>query len=54
MYWELKYQHGELRAQLQARAGGSEPGAGQASRKPPTPAGTGPSEGFVPLTSLRR
>ena len=45
MYWELKYQHGELRAQVQRLTGGPPvPPAGE-------PAGT-PNESFVPLTSL--
>ena len=48
MYWELKYQHGELRAQLQRPAGG-EPGAAAT----PTPRSQ-PTEAFVPITSLRR
>jgi hypothetical protein len=53
MYWELKYQHGELRAQLQqqTRPGESAPSAGQAPR--PT-TDTAAREAFVPLTSLRR
>ena len=46
MYWELKYQHGELRAQLQRRSGGeADAAAAPASR---------PVDAFVPLTSLRR
>jgi hypothetical protein len=48
MYWELKYQHGELRAQLQRPAAG-EPGAAVT----PAPRSQ-PTEAFVPLTSLRR
>ena len=48
MYWELKYQHGELRAQLQ-RPAGSE----GAAAAPPTPR-TQPTDAFVPITSLRR
>ena len=47
MYWELKYQHGELRARLQRTQGG-EPDV------PATPAPQRPADGFVPLTSLRR
>jgi hypothetical protein len=49
MYWELKYQQGELRAQLQ-RAGGATPLATPPSPAPPTPAGNT----FIPLTSLKR
>jgi hypothetical protein len=46
LYWELRYQHGELRAQLQRRA---EAGAA------PTPAPPAPAtEVFVPLASLKR
>lgn len=48
MYWELKYQHGELRAQLQ-RSSGDEPAAAAT----PTPRSQ-PADAFVPLTSLRR
>jgi len=46
MYWELKYQHLELRKQVERMSGG-EP----AAPPPPKPA---PNESFVPLTSLRR
>ena len=45
MYWELKYQHGELRRELQQRTGDV----------PPTPAEPRrPSDAFVPLASLKR
>jgi hypothetical protein len=48
MYWELKYQHGELRVQLQ-RPAGEAPRATQPAADP------GPSSpGFVPLSSLKR
>ena len=48
MYWELKFQHGELRVQLRQLTG--------ESAAPPAPAaGPGqPAEAFVPLTSLKR
>jgi hypothetical protein len=46
MYWELRYQHGELRTKLQ-RLAGDEPPAAQASD-------ARPSDGFVPLSSLKR
>ena len=48
MYWELKYQQGELRVRVQ-RMAGEQP-------SPPSPAGAGqpPGESFVPLTSLKR
>jgi hypothetical protein len=48
MYWELKYQHGELRAQLQ-RPVGSEASA----TATPTPRSQ-PTDAFVPIASLRR
>ena len=47
MYWELKYQHGELRVQVRRIAGDPPPAATPA---PPGP----PVDGFVPLTSLKR
>jgi hypothetical protein len=48
MYWELKYQHGELRVQLQ-RAAGELP-APQPPASPDAPAGGA----FIPLASLKR
>lgn len=48
MYWELKYQHLELRKQFE-RIHGVDPAAAPAPT-PPTP----PKESFVPLESLRR
>ena len=48
MYWELKYQHGELRVQLQ-RATGEAP----AAAAPAAPAAR-PTDSFIPLTSLKR
>ena len=51
MYWELKYQHLELRKQVE-RIPGAEPPA--ASSDPAAPAPGSPSQSFVPLTSLRR
>jgi hypothetical protein len=47
MYWELKYQHLELRKQIERIPGAEAP-------KAPTPAPPPPKESFVPLTSLRR
>ena len=44
-YWELKYQNGELRVQLQQLTGESPPQA-------PTPAQG--RDSFVPLASLKR
>jgi len=48
MYWELKYQHGELRVRVQRSIGDAPPPVGQAS-DPDKPADV-----FVPLSSLRR
>jgi uncharacterized protein YjiS (DUF1127 family) len=48
MYWELKYQHGELRVRLQ---GG--PGSAPSSEASPAPA-TSPGSSFIPLTALKR
>ena len=47
MYWELKYQYSELRAQLERPAGGAAPETPTAAERPP-------ADGFVPLTSIRR
>jgi hypothetical protein len=47
MYWELKYQHGELRVRLQ-RDAASAPSPDEVL--PPPPAG----DAFIPLTSLKR
>ena len=49
MYWELKYQHGELRVKVQ-RLGGEQPQAADASDA----VAPGPPPGFVPLSSLKR
>ena len=46
MYWELKYQHGELRAQVQQITGGGSPAL---PHDPPVRAGA-----FIPLASLKR
>jgi hypothetical protein len=51
MHWELKYQHLELRKQVD-RIAGAEPPAVATSAPPPPP--SSPKESFVPLTSLRR
>ena len=48
MYWELKYQHGELRVQLQ-RATGELP-APDAAPAPTAQA----TDSFIPLASLKR
>jgi hypothetical protein len=47
MYWELKYQHGELRAQLQRDAGANPPSV--LPHDPPVQA-----DAFIPLASLKR
>jgi hypothetical protein len=47
MHWELKYQHLELRKQVD-RIPGAEPPTVATPAPPP------PKESFVPLTSLRR
>lgn len=47
MYWELKYQQGELRARVQ-RIDGEMP-ASSPSPSPPEPQ----PDGFVPLSSLK-
>ena len=47
MYWELKYQHGELRAQLQRDAGATP--ASVLPHDPPVQA-----DAFIPLASLKR
>lgn len=48
-YWELKYQNGELRLQIQRLAGDASP----ASAAPSTAARSA-KDSFVPLTSLKR
>ena len=49
MYWELKYQQGELRVRMQ-RVSDEAP----ASPPPQAAAPEQPAAGFVPLSSLRR
>jgi hypothetical protein len=53
MYWELKYQHGELRVQLQrlTSSGGTPPGSDAGPVEPPA---ARPTDGFIPLSSLKR
>jgi hypothetical protein len=55
MYWELKYQHGELRVQLQRLTSPAAAGAGtpQDAGSADAPA-TRPKDGFIPLSSLKR
>jgi hypothetical protein len=45
MYWELKYQHGELRQQLLRATGEATPPAAPVTR---------PTEAIIPLSSLKR
>ena len=47
-YWGLRYQQGELRAQLQAAGLPAKPSDAQ-----PAPS-RGPAEAFVPLSSVKR
>jgi hypothetical protein len=50
MYWELKYQHGELKNQVERMPGADAArSAGQAAAPP-----SRPPDGFIPLKSLRR
>ena len=55
MYWELKYQHGELRVQLQRLTSPAGQGPGTAADQAPVdvPAAR-PTDGFIPLSSLKR
>ena len=48
MYWELRFQHGELRVQVERLTGGGP----QAPSAPDVAAA--PGESFVPLASLKR
>ena len=47
LYWELKYLNGELRVQLQRMTSDT-------PQAPPATPTRPPTEGFVPLTSLKR
>ena len=49
MYWELKYQNGELRVRLEQLTGSAFPPSPQSSTVPERP-----KEAFVPLASLKR
>jgi hypothetical protein len=48
-YWELRYEVGELRVQIERRTGSEASAPGQ-----PAKAQTAGGEGFVPLASLKR
>lgn len=52
MYWDLKYQHGELRVRMQRLTGEAPapPPQSEAQALAPGP----PGEAFVPLSSLKR
>jgi hypothetical protein len=55
MYWELKYQYGELRNVVLGGAAQPMPGADPSAAKDPAAAPpVRPPDGFVPLKSLRR
>jgi hypothetical protein len=62
LYWELKYQHGELRGQVQrlgrpdsAGSHGTDlHGAGLESAPTTDGAAARPTDGFIPLSSLKR
>ena len=55
MYWELKYQHGELRNAVLGNAAQRMPGAETpAPHDPAVAPPVRPPDGFVPLKSLRR
>jgi hypothetical protein len=47
MYWELKYQHGELRAQVQQLTG-------KTASPVPVPVPPPQADAFIPLASVRR
>jgi hypothetical protein len=47
-YWELKYQNGELRLQIQRLGGDTSPASAAPSTTPTA------KDSFVPLTSLKR
>jgi hypothetical protein len=46
-YWDLRYQHGQLRADVKRLAPEGEPAA-------PDPAAEAPPQTFIPLSSLKR
>lgn len=48
MYWELRYQHGELRVRMQRMTGEAPPAS------PSAPESGAAGESFVPLSSLKR
>jgi hypothetical protein len=55
MYWELKFQHGELRVQLRQLTGASAaPGTGESAAQAAPPSPAPPTEHFVPLSAVKR
>jgi len=52
-YWQLRYEVGELRVQLQGR-GGTKNSAQNGAPEPPAQPRLPSGEAFVPLTSLKR
>ena len=54
MYWELKYQQGELRVRMQRLTGEAPAPSPQAQAEAQVPAPGLPGEAFVPLSSLKR
>jgi hypothetical protein len=50
-YWELRYEHGQLRARINRVDNEDSPGGGTRAPEPAAPAGT---TAFVPLSSLKR
>ena len=50
-YWELRYEHGQLRARV-ARLDPEPPAGGPAGPEPARPGGS--TTAFVPLSSLKR
>jgi len=53
LYWALKYQHGELRVQLQQAQSTAVGAPDVHAAEVPDPGGR-PTDSFVPLSSLRR
>jgi hypothetical protein len=54
MYWELKYQHGELRVQLQRLTSPDAPAASSRESAAADVGAARPADGFIPLSSLKR
>ena len=54
MYWELKYQQGELRTQLRQLTGETHQPAVSGVERPAQTSARSAGDAFIPLTSLRR